>query len=254
MDLQTIVNAHQHHLSNTEREILAFMLTHEEFVAESTINSLAHRTYTSTSSIIRLTKKLNFSGFTELKYFIKNSLNTASERPVDFVSSGVEDIMKTLETLQNTDLEEILNHIHRARTVYCFGTGYAQRNAIQEFSKSLLVCGKFAHVIPAKNEFAGSISSMTTDDLVIVVSLSGNTESVQETIKALSSRKIPMLAITAQSLNYISSHATYSLRYEATPTHVGDHSKHPYHSFVALSVLLDYIVRQYMNFLDTEDQ
>lgn len=75
MDLQDVVNANQHRFSETEREILAFMLENEEFVAESTINSLAHKTYTSTSSIIRLTKKLNFSGFAELKYFIKSSLS-----------------------------------------------------------------------------------------------------------------------------------------------------------------------------------
>ena len=55
MDLQDVVNANQHRFSETEREILAFMLENEEFVAESTINSLAHKTYTSTSSIIRLT-------------------------------------------------------------------------------------------------------------------------------------------------------------------------------------------------------
>ena len=49
MDLQDVVNANQHRFSETEREILAFMLENEEFVAESTINSLAHKTYTSTS-------------------------------------------------------------------------------------------------------------------------------------------------------------------------------------------------------------
>ena len=45
MDLQDVVNANQHRFSETEREILAFMLENEEFVAESTINSLAHKTY-----------------------------------------------------------------------------------------------------------------------------------------------------------------------------------------------------------------
>lgn len=43
MDLQDVVNANQHRFSETEREILAFMLENEEFVAESTINSLAHK-------------------------------------------------------------------------------------------------------------------------------------------------------------------------------------------------------------------
>ena len=74
VDLQELVNAHQNRLSDTEREILAFMLNNEQFVADSTISALAHKTFTSTSSIIRLTKKLGFSGFAELKFFVKNSL------------------------------------------------------------------------------------------------------------------------------------------------------------------------------------
>lgn len=39
MDLQELVNAHQNRLSDTEREILAFMLNNEQFVADSTISA-----------------------------------------------------------------------------------------------------------------------------------------------------------------------------------------------------------------------
>ncbi len=149
MDLQDVVNANQHRFSETEREILAFMLENEEFVAESTINSLAHKTYTSTSSIIRLTKKLNFSGFAELKYFIKSSLNRSEPFNPRFIESGREDIQRTYDYLEHMELSGLLKRIHEARTVYCFGTGYAKRNAVQEFAKSMQVCGKFCHVIPA---------------------------------------------------------------------------------------------------------
>lgn len=252
MDLQTLVNTHQSHFSETEREILSFMLQHEEFVAEATISSLSNRTFTSTSSIIRLTKKLGFSGFAELKYFVKTSLSQLVPQNSDFVQSGRNDVFNTLETLENTDVERILKVIHDARTVYCFGTGYAQRNAIQEFAKAMLVCGKFMHVIPARNEFAGSLSVMSPQDVVIVVSLSGNTASVLDTIKLLSVRKIPMIAITAEGVNVIASHATYNLHYHSTPTRLKQNSK-PYHSFIGLNILLDYLVRKYIEFIDQEE-
>lgn len=251
MDLQGIVNAHQHKFSETEREILAFMLENEEFVAESTISSLAHKTYTSTSSIIRLTKKLDFSGFAELKYFIKSSLAQAEPINPDFIASGTKDIARTLEALQRADLDPILKLLDQARTVYCYGTGYAQRNALQEFAKSMLACGKFMHVIPARNEFKGAVSAMTQQDAVVLVSLSGNTESIKDTIQLLSVRKIPTLAITVQSVNLMSTTANYSLHYEATPTTL-PRKKEPYHSFVALNVLLDYLVRRYIDVKDRD--
>lgn len=249
VDLQAMVNANHHRFSETERDILAFMLEHEEAVAEATISSLAHQTFTSTSSIVRLTKKLGFSGFAELKYFIKNSLTHRPQRIHDFVQAGKNDIVNTLNDLAEQELTEILKLFYHSRTLYCFGTGYAQRTAIQEFAKSMLACGKFTHVIPARNEFAGSTSVMNTDDVVVLVSLSGNTDSVKETIEYLALRKIPLIAITATGVNYMAGLADYSLTYHSTPTYL-ETSKNPYHSFVALNVLLDYLVRQYINFLE----
>ena len=197
MDLQDVVNANQHRFSGTEREILAFMLDNEKFVAEATISSLAHKTYTSTSSIIRLTKKLNFSGFAELKYFIKSSLTRSEPYNPRFIESGKEDILRTYDYLEHMELSKLIEKMHDARTIYCFGTGYAQRNAVQEFAKSMQVCGKFCHVIPARNEFESTMTSMTTNDLVILVSFSGQTENMREHVKMLALRKIPMVAVTA---------------------------------------------------------
>ena len=250
MDLQDVVNANQHRFSETEREILAFMLENEEFVAESTINSLAHKTYTSTSSIIRLTKKLNFSGFAELKYFIKSSLSRSEPFNPRFIENGREDIQRTYDYLDHMELSGLLKRIYEARTVYCFGTGYAQRNAVQEFAKSMQACGKFCHVIPARNEFESAMNTMTQDDVVIIVSFSGQTENMREHIKMLSLRRIPMVAVTAIGVNYMSSHAEYSLHYQATPTHISTQRK-PYHSFVALWVVLDYVVRRYIEYSET---
>ena len=116
MDLQDVVNANQHRFSETEREILAFMLENEEFVAESTINSLAHKTYTSTSSIIRLTKKLNFSGFAELKYFIKSSLSRSEPFNPRFIESGREDIQRTYDYLDHMELSGLLKPVTLSAT------------------------------------------------------------------------------------------------------------------------------------------
>ncbi|MDO4898985.1 MAG: MurR/RpiR family transcriptional regulator [Rothia sp. (in: high G+C Gram-positive bacteria)] len=251
MDLQELVNTHHHRLSETEGEILAFMLNNEQFVADSTISALAHKTFTSTSSIIRLTKKLGFSGFAELKFFVKNSLLSTTDPNADFLESGRADILKTYDNLVNTDFSKICEKIFTARTIYCYGTGFAQRNAISEFAKSLLACGKFTHVIPASSEFKGSTGVMTPDDLVIIVSLSGETETALDTVKNLAARKVPMLAITAPGVNTISSAADISLHYEATPTVTTFH-RTPYHSFVALSVLLDYTVRQYIQYIESK--
>ena len=61
-----------------------------------------------------------------------------------------------------------------------------------------------------------------------------------------------MVAVTALGVNYMSSHAEYSLHYQSTPTQITG-QRGPYNSFVALSVLLDYLVRRYIDHIETRN-
>lgn len=51
----------------------------------------------------------------------------------------------------------------------------------------------------------------------------------------------------------MSSHAEYSLHYQTTPTQISTQRK-PFHSFVAMWVLLDYVVRRYIEYTETAHQ
>ncbi len=54
-------------LSTTENNIIQFILEHNEELENYSIRDLAKQTYSSTSTIIRLAKKLGYNGYEELK-------------------------------------------------------------------------------------------------------------------------------------------------------------------------------------------
>ncbi|WKD61210.1 HTH-type transcriptional regulator GlvR [Corynebacterium ciconiae DSM 44920] len=234
-------------LSATERDVLAFILAEQEFVADATLSAVAHRAFTSTSSVIRLTQKLGFAGFAELKFFIKNSLAHIPTPSEDLVGVLRSDVEATLDTMDSTDLSEIMAWLAGARTLYCFATGYAQRLATEEFAKSLISSRRYTVVLPTVNEFSASTAVMGPEDMVIIVSLSGATEGLEEILREVTLRGLTVLLIAARSDGYISHYADRTLTYTSTPTMTSIQTG-LHHSFVGLNVLLDYLARSLIVF------
>ena len=60
-------------LSSLELEILRYVDNHKNEICDMPIQILAKNTFVSTTTIIRLCRKLNLEGFSHLKFFIKNN-------------------------------------------------------------------------------------------------------------------------------------------------------------------------------------
>lgn len=245
MNLRDLIHSRQKDFSETEKEILAYMLENQSAVEKMTISALATAAHVSKSSVIRLTKKLGFSGYSELKYFLKSTKEHPNENLYDVLANQQKDLSDTQKYLEQLDFAPLIELLANANIVYCYGTGYAQKNAANEFSKSLLGCQVRSMVLPAKTEFDVSMSAFTKQDLVIFLSLSGETEEMKENIKILKLRQIPYIAITQFSQNYMASLANYSLHYHVTPMVIHGQSRQ-LHSFITLNLLLDTIIRHYI--------
>lgn len=240
-------------LSATEKDVLAFILAEQDFVANATLSAVAHRAFTSSSSVIRLTQKLGFAGFAELKFFIKSSLAKIPTPSEDFVGVLRSDVEATLATMESTDVSNIVRWISRARMLYCFATGYAQRLATQEFAKALITCRRFTVVLPTLNEFSASTEVMGPEDVVVIVSLSGATEGLEEVLRELKMRGITVLLIAARSDGYIARYACCTLTYTSTPTMTSIQTG-LHHSFVGLNVLLDYLARSLVVYTEQQGE
>lgn len=244
MSLESIVQSVHGGWSDTERAILAYLIDHQREAAESSVQQVARKTYTSTSSIMRITKRLGFSGFAELKYYLRHAAAAERTAPAeDPLALQEKDVRETLELLRTADLDPVLDGIESARTVYFFGTGFAQRTAAQETAKSLMVLGIPALLIPDLTELRAGMNTFREDDLMVLVSLSGNTETSADIPDMLSYRGVPTLAVTRLGRNRMAEAARWNLHYSSTPMHTAAHTG-PFHSFIGLNLVLDHLVRR----------
>ena len=67
-------------LSSSELESFKYINCHKKEVIDMSIQDLAKAVFVSTATISRLCKKLDFEGFSDLKYFLKQLLKKQDEK------------------------------------------------------------------------------------------------------------------------------------------------------------------------------
>lgn len=246
MKLQYLIQQHQAELSELDRGILNYILSHGDTVLSMGIVELSEQVHVSKSSILRLTKKLSFSGYSEFKYFLRHQqeqATTISQQKTIFEKQQ-EDIFATLNYVKTVDLAALNRLFDRSKTIYCYPTGFSQKKALEEFSKMMLSMEKRVIVLPNKTEFDMVMPMITAEDCVIIASLSGETENVKENLTTFAIRQIPVLTLSAPGDNYFARHSTFHLTYYCDFFQIG-RKKIPSQSLIGLSCLIDYLIRSY---------
>ena len=97
-------------------------------------------------------------------------------------------------------------------------------------------------LLSGETNFSAISDNLTENDFVIIISLSGNTLSIQETLKKLVLKQIPVLSVTAFGDSFLRQHSTYQLYYEVSDLEVDfEDSK----SMSGLYVVLILMARMY---------
>ncbi|HFI0646584.1 TPA: MurR/RpiR family transcriptional regulator [Streptococcus suis] len=77
--LEKLVAKHQKSFGDLDRQIVKYMLNNKEALRDLSITDLADATYTSKSTVLRLVKKLGFSGYSEFKYNLRMARASSAE-------------------------------------------------------------------------------------------------------------------------------------------------------------------------------
>lgn len=246
MELERLIHQKMQQLNGLDLVIAQYILEYPERVENLSIVELAEEVHASKSSVLRFTKKLGFSGYSEFKYFLKHEAKAAAQKidSQNVHALQMADILQTIKLLEGQDFLPIYRLFDESKTIYCYATGFSQKKALEEFSKLMLTLGKRVLLIPNKTELDIAMPMITRDDCVVISSVSGETEDIKLNLTSFQTRKIPVLSLTATQDNYFARHSTYHLPYQCTSFNVGRKSKDVI-SVITLHLLIDYLYRSY---------
>ena len=88
-----------------------------------------------------------------------------------------------MKHLKMIDYDYISEQINQAPYIYIYGTGVAQLNVARDAQRHFLSINKRVMVINDENELKIAMNQMNKDDLIFIISLSGETSHLRETSK-----------------------------------------------------------------------
>lgn len=248
MRLNEIINSIPY-FTDSEKVILEYILNHMEKVIKMSSNHLAEETFTSPATITRLCKKLGFTGFNELKFFINNEIHaqTRTFESSDNWSLLKEDIQDTIDFIETVDFKRINERIDQSNRIYAFGTSWGERHALELLMRNFLAINVYIVLIPSITEFQWITNEITKDDLVFVVSYSGSNPDLIDSVKKFQYKNIPTISITPNKKNTLANLSLINLYYTATELNETNSTINSEHNlFTTLHILLDAIYRKYL--------
>lgn len=218
-------------LSKSEEALAKYILTQKENIEKLSTKDLANATYTSPSTVIRLSQKLGFSGWNELKekyleelqYLNQHFSNIDSNFPFEAhdtlmnVASKIghlacESIEDTLSLLKHDDLNKAVAILDKAQIINIFGMSNSLIMAY-DFKHKMIRINRHVDILNLPGEQAYVAANSSPNDCAILISYSGEIRESLLIAKILKKNKTPIISLTSIGENTLKSFAdcTFSI-------------------------------------------
>lgn len=205
-------------LTNNERNVVTYILQNPEFTARSTAQQLAKNCHISKTVVITCAQKLGFEGFNELKFHVRGNLAAGPQlQSSDFKSDTLDSIAKTFKINQDEVFKKVASKISKSGTVYIIGRGPSKHMA-SYLAHQLMILEIKSIAVQEYNHYEVIAKTMADDDLLIAISLSGETNIVLSTTRTARLNNKKVVSITAFGNNSLSNISSYQLYFNSQET------------------------------------
>jgi len=250
MSITEKMNNNFDQLNENERRVLDQVIKNKRQFYNLTINEFANKNLVSKSFVIRLCKKIGYSGYSEFKYQLKLEVEKlVTQQTTQFIlDSTTNDLKETLRLIDSKKLNYLSQLLYQAPHIYTYGTGYGQRTILEDFKRGMISSQRALTSLPTSVELRLYSDTMVKNDLLFVVSIRGKVDNVKKDLILLKERGIIVVSITQFATNELASIASLNLYLKTTPIFNPLSPENPYVSYASLCFLLDLIVKDYLNF------
>ena len=196
-------------LKSAEKKAADLIIEDPAFLMDASINEAAERAGCSEPTFSRLSKKLNYSGFIDLKHHLSKNFterpfwyyedisgDDSSQSIVDKVfSAAIHGLTDTYHILDTALLEQAVYSIAHARRILIYGVGDSTILA-RTMQCNLLKMGMNVVYSEDVNFINVAASQMTEVDLLVAISYSGRTEAVTKIAGKVKSLQSKIIGIT----------------------------------------------------------
>lgn len=216
--------------SPSEEKVVNFICQQKEAISDMTSTAIAKETYTSKSTLVRIAKKLGFSGWTAFKqafleeqaYLVVNADAQNANLPFQKTDNNLvlagkiaslkkDAINETLTLLNNKDLNQAMSLFAKASTIHVFAASNNIHNG-REFAHNMKRIQKDVQIHDLHGEVLFDALLAKENSCALIICYSGGTMSLVKIAETLKAKKIPIISLTSLGENPINLLSDVTLR------------------------------------------
>ena len=201
--------------TTTEKRIADYLQANFEAAVYMTIEELAKATYTSHSAIIRLCKKLGFTGFKEFRLELGREVHqllAQFDQTIDanfpfseqddgatiakkMAELSIQAVKKAQLQIEDQPLDTIAEKLTQAKRIFVFAKGDSQITA-RKFQNKLVKLNKFLILAEEYSDSSWNAANLTKEDCAVFISYSGRIHHYEKIMSYLKYVGTPTLLLT----------------------------------------------------------
>jgi DNA-binding MurR/RpiR family transcriptional regulator len=249
VDLEKVIKNKE--LTKLEQQVLEYIINNIDSVIKLGVRGVAKENFTSTSTVMRLAKKLGYDGFVEMVYnimpLIKREVIPVSDEvsPMDGVSLDI--LLKYIPDSNIKEFVELLLGI-KNKVIFVYATGFSKLIA-EYLSKKLLIIGKKS-IFSSGGDSVGIFENHLDDmETLIVISKSGETNVVLDKVNTAKNKGIKVISITKEIENSIAKASDINFKI-LDINKLDDRNYYPNTFFPNSCMLVEYLIFRYFQELN----
>ena len=201
MNVEVKIKAVYPSLTNSERKVADYMLNAKDSMISQTLVNLSKSIGVGEATIIRFLNKCGYDALHAFKFdVVRDSENEKDDNVDNAVDKLASSLMKQLDNSANSLNKEMVKEVAKlyasARNVYFYGIGHSGIVAEMGAYRSLRI-GRNAKSITDMHFQAIQATICNEEDLVIAVSLSGQSPELVAAVQIAKAKKATVVAIVS---------------------------------------------------------
>lgn len=233
-------------LTELDVQILKYIVENIDTVLQKGVREIAKENYTSPATVIRLSKKLGYTGFVDMYYQLVPQVKKVELQPTevigDFPEIRPQDFFQ-YNTMEDFELfiEKVL-HLKQSY-IFIYATGFSAI-AGEYLYKKLLVLGKKTIIASGTDSIGVFENNLEDIGALVVISKSGETQQVIDKLHAAKEHAIFTVSFTKETDNRAAEIADLNFKLFDN-NKLDDRNMLPNIFFPRLLMLFEYILKVY---------
>lgn len=246
MKLEELINQYYNQLNDNDFHIWDYISKHRKECEKLAIDQLAYKCNVSRTTILRFAQKISLKGYSELKLYLKleNKESKENMNEMENICNNYQNVMKNIK---NKDCTDIFKKFDEARNIYIYGVGMVQSSIKKELKRIFMTSGKLFYDLSGYKESEFALNVADSNDLFIIISVSGENEFIIDFATKLKIRNIPIFSITKLKENTLSQMSDYSL-YISSVTFSEKINDLSYESVTSYFMLIEILFFKYIEY------